>query len=140
MQYKIDKVQYGSVFGTNQIYYSIIIPISISDSLPDGFYNQYQAIFIFTNDTARGRVSLENPATGWRVQVAGLRIQNLSPTYEVYQFKSGETVQTHVTYNSSGDLYFNMYILNQTGSAITLNTQTINLYVELYDLPVDNVA
>lgn len=140
MPYKIDRTVYSSQFGTYQSYLTYVIPIVISGSIPNGFYNQYQAVFTFTADLARGHVSIQRPDTGLKaIFTNGARIQNVSPTYEIYRFASSEVVQTLTSYDSQGRLFVNLIILNNTGGTLNLISQTLNIIVDIYDAPVANI-
>lgn len=137
MPYKIDSTSFSSQFGAFQVYETWKIPVAISGSIPDGFYNQYQASFAFDQDTARGRVSIQRPDTLLKtVFNAGVRLPTVLPGLTVYQYASSETVQTSTTYNASGTLFVNLYIFNQTGGSINLITQQLDILVEFYDAPV----
>lgn len=139
MFYKLDKTYFSSEFGTYQFYESWVVPLAITGTIANTKTNQYQANFTFTNDNARGRVSIENAATGYKTPFGiGNRLaRNSGAGLIVYQATSTEVVTTDVHYESGGDqLTINFNITNLTGGTITLVDQTLNIHLDFYDAPV----
>lgn len=137
MPYKIDKTSFSNQFGAYQVYESWKVPVMISGTIPDGFYNQYQAVFVFDVDRARGRVSIQNPSTLLKTAFnTGPKLATLLPGLTVYTYASTETVQTSTSYNAAGNLFINLYIFNETGGILNLVTQQVDILVEFYDAPV----
>lgn len=135
--YKLDQTSFSSEFGAYQMYDTWQTNIAISGTIPNLFYNQYQVAFTFPLDKARGRAFIQRPDTGLKAPFnAGVRLETFLPNYTIYQYASTETVQTSTSYTASGTLIMNLYIINQTGGTITLTTQTLNLFVELYIAPI----
>lgn len=138
LTYKLDKTKFSSQFGTYQVFQTWEVPVSISGSIPNLYYNLYQARFTFPNDNAKGRCFIQKSNGSLKAALdVGYRLQNYSPTYEIYDFTSSETFQTGVHYEDSGEtLVVSLAIVNQTGGSISLVTQTLDIIVELYDSPV----
>lgn len=138
MSYKVDKTYFSSQFGAYQIYNTIVYPILISDSLPASTTFVYQLTINFTRDNAKGRAFIQRHDASIKAPMdKGRAISHLSPTYEIYQFAGAELARTNVHYENSGQqLVLDLELVNNTGSPISLTTQTVDFVVDLYDGPV----
>lgn len=138
LHYKLDKVKNSSQFGTYQVFKTWVVPFPISGSIPNNFYNLYQARFSFPQDNAKGRCFLQRSDGSIKVPLdAGYRLARSSPDYVVYQTVSSEVAQTGVHYEDNGEtLVASFAIVNQTGGSIALTSQTLEFVVELYTSPV----
>lgn len=138
--YKLDKISYSSLTNVYQVYDSWVAPIAISGTIAAGHINYYVVGFNFTDDAARGNVSIQNHTTKLRTPYnRGTRLATLLPDYSVYEYAASEIVRTEVRYPNPRLMQIILYIDNSlSGSTLNLITQQLDIIVDFYIAPVAN--
>lgn len=130
----LDKVSYSSLSGTYLNYKSLTQNVTISGSVSaGGGVATFDANFSF--DRTRTRADTYITLNGYKVVVNSTKLAYYSPGYITYQYAGAETLSVYVFYGDPTSIQVEFFITNNSGSPISLVTQTAVVEVVLYDAP-----
>jgi hypothetical protein len=134
---KPDAIVYSNLTEAYLNYATTPATIAITAAVvPDTGNAAFQGSITYTRAGTRADVYLQRTDTGLKVPAnAGKRISTLNPNYQVYQFRSTETVEVYIAYEAT-TITVTLNITNNTGASITLIPQNILMSVVQYDAPI----
>lgn len=128
MQLKLDKVQLASGLDTYTNYETLTNDVLITGTVPATSSLLFVTNFPYDRSNTRADIYARNETTGFKRPLNGGFRQ--SP----YVPKANETC-TQAVYYSDDKVYVSFEISDNAGASITLNDQTLEVNVVLYQVP-----
>lgn len=128
-QIRLDKVQFYSNMETYLNYTTLTSNISVSGNIADGATSTFSTSITYARSKTRADLYAKNLNTGTKMSLVG------GPRIHPYQFVSSEVATLWATYTGSTISIF-LAVTNNTGAAINLIAQTLEISAVLYEVPL----
>ena len=110
----------------------------ISGTLPDGQYERFRFSLDPRGSNLQARAFIRNAAGLTAPVTAGYVLAEFSPDFVLYQYASSEDVYTNQRFLDDGQTFIiDLLIYNTTGSSINFISQSLDIYVEFYQAPIE---
>lgn len=139
MAYRPDRTQFTTQAFRYESFGKYVFQCNISGTLPDSTTKRFQLNVLFEHSRVQARAFITRPGSGLLAPLTtGGIIPNYDPDYEIYQYAGDETMYTDQHFEDDGEYYVvNVLIQNVSGAPINLISQTIEVWVEFYEAPLE---